>query len=245
MPRTEVADILSSHRLSRSWNPVTGCTKVSAGCLHCYAERFARRLQRIGNPRYRDGFKVTIHPDKLALPIRWRSPSLVFVNSMSDLFHKDIPDGFIKKVFDVMVKAYWHRFQVLTKRSERLRRMASELPWAPNIWMGVTVELADYYYRVDDLRTVPAAVRFLSCEPLLGPLSDLPLEGIDWVWVGGESGPRARPMRLEWVLAIKEQCEESNVAFFLKEWGGLRRCRSGGRLLERKFDGMPTQRTLF
>jgi len=224
----------------RSWNPVTGCSKVSAGCLNCYAERFALRLQRMGNLRYKNGFNVTLHPDLLDAPLRWRRPSMIFVNSMSDLFHEEIPEDFIIKVFETMTKAHWHIFQILTKRSNRLEEMAKMLPWGRNIWMGVSVELSDYYHRIEDLVSVPAAVRFVSCEPLLGPLPDLPLEEVDWVIVGGESGPNARLMQIEWVLMIKEQCERRRIPFFFKQWGGVHKWRNGRRLLGREFNEMPT-----
>ena len=223
----------------RSWNPVTGCSKVSAGCLNCYAERFAIRLQKMGNPRYKNGFEVTLHPDLLGVPLRWRKPSMIFVNSMSDLFHERVPDDFIKEVFHTMAKAHWHIFQILTKRSNRLKKMARVLPWERNIWMGVSVELPDYYYRIEDLQSVPSAVRFVSCEPLLGPLPNMPLDGIGWVIVGGESGPNARPMRLEWVLTIKDQCDRRSIPFFFKQWGGTHKWRNGRKLLGREYNGMP------
>src|SRR6266536_1542493 len=181
-----------------TWNPVTGCTKISPGCKNCYAERLATRLQAMGNPRYRDGFKLTLHPNQLTLPLRWRDPRRIFVNSMSDLFHEDVPEEFIRRAFDVMVQAHWHSFQVLTKRSERLAELAPRLPWPANVWMGVSIENRRFVSRADDLRRVPAAVRFISAEPLLGPLEGLDLRGIDWLIVGGESGHGARPMDLEW-----------------------------------------------
>ena len=224
----------------RTWNPVTGCTKISPGCKNCYAERFAKRLQKMGNPRYRNGFQVTLHEDLLDLPLRWRRPSLIFVNSMSDLFHEDVSTEFVQKVFQVMQEARWHIFQVLTKRSHRLRALAPSLPWPSNIWMGVSVETADYYYRIEDLKAVPAAVRFLSCEPLLGPLPNLPLEGIHWVIVGGESGPRARPMQPEWVVDIREQCHKANVPFFFKQWGGVQKWRHGRLLEGREYSEYPS-----
>lgn len=223
----------------RTWNPVTGCTKVSPGCAHCYAERFAYRLQKMGNPRYKNGFAVTLHEDLLDRPLRWKKPSLIFVNSMSDLFHEQVPVGFIMNVFETMNKASWHIFQVLTKRSERLRDLAKVLAWTPNIWVGVSVESAEYYERIRHLLAVPARVRFLSCEPLLGPLDNLPLEGIHWVIVGGESGPDARPMRLEWVLSIKEQCEKAGIPFFFKQWGGVQKWRNGRKLLNKEYNEYP------
>lgn len=222
-----------------SWNPVTGCTKISPGCKHCYAERFARRLRAMGNPRYRNGFAVTLQPDQLSLPLRWRRPKRIFVNSMSDLFHEAVPDDYIRRVFEVMVQADWHVFQILTKRSDRLMRLARELPWPPNIWQGVSVENARYTWRIAQLRQVSAAVRFLSVEPLLGPIPNLPLDGIDWVIVGGESGGGRRDMAAEWVREIRGQCLAARVPFFFKQWGG-RTPKSGGRVLDgRTWDEMP------
>jgi len=214
-----------------TWNPVTGCTKVSAGCAHCYAERMARRLQAMGVPQYRDGFRVTLHPDALEIPLAWKKPRVVFVNSMSDLFHEEIPQSFIRETFEVMRQAHQHVFQVLTKRSERLADLAPRLPWVDNVWLGVTVESADHLDRIELLRSTPAALRFLSLEPLLGPLPRLNLEGIDWVIVGGESGPGARPLRKEWVLEIRDQCLDAEVPFFFKQWGGTRKTKAG-RVLE-------------
>lgn len=222
-----------------TWNPVTGCTKISPGCKHCYAERLALRLRAMGNPRYRNGFKVTLHPDQLSLPLRWRDPRHIFVNSMSDLFHEAVPEDFIRRTFDVMAEADWHVFQVLTKRAGRLAELASRLPWPSNVWQGVSVESARYTLRVADLVRVPAAVRFLSVEPLLGPIIDLPLGGIDWVIVGGESGPAHRLMKPEWVRTIRDQCGRAGVAFFFKQWGGPRP-QSGGRLLDgQEWNEMP------
>jgi len=226
-----------------TWNPVTGCRKISPGCKHCYAERLALRLQAMGNRRYRNGFLVTLHPDQLNLPLRWREPRRIFVNSMSDLFHEAVPDRFIMQAFEIMGQAHWHVFQILTKRADRLANLAPELPWAPNVWQGVSVETRRYFPRIERLRDVPAAVRFLSLEPLLGPLPGLPLDGIDWVIVGGESGPDHRPMRGEWVREIRDQCQAVGVPFFFKQWGGLRPT-SGGRLLDgRVWDQMPDFRT--
>jgi protein gp37 len=225
-----------------TWNPVTGCTKVSAGCLHCYAERMARRLCAMGQDRYRNGFQVTLHEDLLALPLRWRQPRLVFVNSMSDLFHEDVPLDFIRRVFVTMAACPQHTFQVLTKRSQRLRELSGYLEWPPNVWMGVSVENAQTLSRVDHLRQVSAAVRFLSCEPLLAPLDDLCLDGMQWVIVGGESGPRARPMRTAWVESILRQCRAANVAFFFKQWGGVRKDLSGRELHGHVYSEMPTAR---
>ena len=227
-----------------TWNPVTGCTKVSAGCKHCYAERMAKRLRAMGSPRYRDGFALTLQPDLLDLPLRWRTPRLVFVNSMSDLFHSGVPDDFIADVFDTMRRASRHTFQVLTKRADRLADLAGRLPWPPNVWMGVTVEDAGATGRAVALAGVPAAVRFLSVEPLLGPIPRLPLDGIDWVIVGGESGPGARPMARSWVEDVRRQCEARGVAFFFKQWGGVQKHRAGRELDGRTFDAMPAPPTL-
>ncbi|MBI4683079.1 MAG: phage Gp37/Gp68 family protein [Nitrospirae bacterium] len=222
-----------------TWNPVTGCVKISPGCLNCYAERMAKRLHAMGQPNYADGFRLAFHEHALDLPLKWKKPQTIFVNSMSDLFLKDVPFDFIKKVFDVMSKAHWHTFQVLTKRSERLIELNHALPWAVNIWMGVTVESKDYTHRIDDLRNSGAYIKFLSIEPLLGPLPELNLEGIDWVIAGGESGPGARPMNPDWVSDIRNQCQTARVPFFFKQWGGTRK-KKAGRLLEgRTWDEMP------
>ena len=215
-----------------TWNPVTGCTKVSAGCANCYAERMALRLQAMGQPKYRDGFAVRTHEHLLELPLTWKKPREVFVNSMGDLFHEEVPIEFIARVFDVMRKAHQHMFQVLTKRSARLRELAPRLGWPDNVWMGVTVEDARAMGRIGDLRAADGpVVRWLSCEPLLGRLPRLDLGGIDWVIVGGESGPRARPVDEEWVLAIRDACLKAAVPFFFKQWGGTRR-KQAGRLLD-------------
>ncbi len=222
-----------------TWNPVTGCSKVSPGCLNCYAERMAKRLKAMGQPNYANGFDVTCHPHTLKLPLTWSRPMDVFVNSMSDLFHEEVPFEFVAEVFAVMRAAHWHRFQVLTKRSERLAELAGDLPWPPNVWMGVSVENADYLWRIDDLLRVPAAVRFLSLEPLLGPVSDLDLNGIGWVIVGGESGPGARPMRPEWVTEIRGRCLREKVPFFFKQWGGVNKKRAGRVLEGRTWNEMP------
>lgn len=222
-----------------TWNPVTGCTKISPGCKHCYAERMAGRLQAMGQRNYANGFSLTMHDDSVLLPLRWRKPQTIFVNSMSDLFHKDVPVDFIRRVFTVMREAHWHRFQILTKRSDRLRELDPELYWAPNVWMGVSVESAQYAFRIDDLRGTGAHTKFLSLEPLLGPLKDLRLDGIDWAIVGGESGPGARPMAKEWVLDIRDQCLNSGVPFFFKQWGGVNKRRTGRLLDGRTWDEMP------
>ena len=222
-----------------TWNPVTGCTKVSQGCKHCYAERMARRLEAMGSDRYRNGFQVTLHPDLLDVPRRWRQPRVVFVNSMSDLFHDDIPLAYIERVFETMRDCPHHTFQVLTKRSERLVELAPQLPWPANVWIGVSVEHTRVIQRVRDLQRVPAAVRFLSLEPLIGPLDALPLDGIHWAIVGGESGPKARPMRKEWVTSIFRQCRAARVPFFFKQWGGVRKDLTGREFNGRTYNEMP------
>ena len=222
-----------------TWNPVTGCSRVSPGCRHCYAERMARRLKAMGQPNYRNGFDVTLQPHMLELPLRWRKSRTVFVNSMSDLFHEDVPFAYIQRVFDTMVRASQHRFQVLTKRSARLAELAPRLQLSPNIWIGVSVENDRFAGRIDDLRTVDASIRFLSLEPLLGPLRRLNLEGIQWVVVGGESGPGARPMKSEWVKQIRDHCLASDVAFFFKQWGGTNKKRNGRMLDHRTWDELP------
>jgi len=216
-----------------TWNPVTGCTKISAGCLNCYAERMARRLRAMGQPNYRNGFRVTLHPHMLDLPLRWKQPRTIFVNSMSDLFHKDVPFNFIQQVFDVMCRAPQHHFQVLTKRSEHLETLSLRLPWPDNIWMGVTVEDDECTFRIEQLKQTGAAIKFISFEPLLGPIADINFEGIDWAIVGGESGPGARPMQHEWVTDIRDRCLAARVPFFFKQWGGVNKKRNG-RTLENK-----------
>ena len=222
-----------------TWNPVTGCTKISPGCDNCSAERLSLRLQAMGQPNYANGFKLTVQERMLELPLKWKTSQVIFVNSMSDLFHRDVPTDYIQRVFDVMRRANWHRFQVLTKRAQRLSRLSKEIDWPPNVWMGVSVESSDYTFRIDYLRETQAAVKFLSLEPLLGPLPDLNLRGIDWAIVGGESGPGARAMRAEWVTSIRDQCLKANVPFFFKQWGGTNKKRAG-RLLENKtWDEMP------
>jgi len=227
-----------------TWNPVTGCTKISAGCAHCYAERMARRLQAMGQPNYRNGFRVTCHPDALDLPLQWNRPRTIFVNSMSDIFHDEIPAEFIRDVFDVMRRAHWHTFQVLTKRAERLHFLSDRVEWPRNVWMGVTVENADNAGRIDLLRKIPAAVRFLSLEPLLGPLDSIDLSGIHWVIVGGESGPGARPMKEEWVLGLRDRCLDTGTPFFFKQWGGTNKKRNGRVLEGREWDASPLSHAL-
>jgi protein gp37 len=222
-----------------TWNPVTGCTKISLGCANCYAERMALRLRAMGNPSYTNGFSITIHEDMIDLPLKWKKPQTIFVNSMSDLFHEDIPAEFILRIFDVMCRARWHCFQILTKRSKRMLELSPQLPWMPNIWMGVTVEEQNYTYRIDHLQRTGANVKFLSLEPLLGPISNLRLNGIDWVIVGGESGPKSRPMRKSWVIDIRNQCQEKRVPFFFKQWGGINKKKAGRELEGRTWDEMP------
>jgi len=222
-----------------TWNPVTGCDKISPGCKYCYAEVMARRLKGMGQVNYRNGFELTLQPQAIERPLVWKKPQVIFVNSMSDLFHKDVPLEFIQRVFAVMARASWHTFQVLTKRGERLEAVAGSLPWPPNVWMGVSVERHDYVHRIKHLRRVPAFVRFLSLEPLLGPLPELDLSGIHWVIVGGESGQRARPMEPAWAIDIRDQCRTWGVPFFFKQWGG-RNKKAAGRLLDgRTWDEQP------
>ena len=222
-----------------TWNPMTGCTKVSPGCKHCYAERMSLRLQAMGQPKYANGFKLALHEHMLEQPLSWKKPQKIFVNSMSDLFHEDAPLDFIHRVFDVMRRASWHTFQVLTKRSRRLLELNPEIDWPTNVWMGVSVESQGYTFRIEHLRQTDAHVKFLSLEPLLGPLPGLDLRGIDWVIVGGESGPGARPMTEQWVIDIRDQCLAVHVPFFFKQWGGVRKKRAGRVLRERTWDQVP------
>lgn len=222
-----------------TWNPVTGCTKISPGCKHCYAERMAMRLKAMGQPNYVNGFKLTLHEKALQLPLRWKKPQTIFVNSMSDLFHEDVPGDFIIRVFDVMRRANWHRFQVLTKRSDRLLEFSPHLQWEPHIWMGVSVENQDYVYRIDDLRQTGAGIKFLSLEPLLGSLTNLDLQRIDWVIAGGESGPGSRPIQESWVVDIRNQCLNAEIPFFFKQWGGVNKKRAGRLLEGRTWDQVP------
>ncbi len=225
-----------------TWNPVTGCTKISQGCKNCYAERMAVRLQAMGQPNYRNGFRVTLQEHMLDLPLSWKKPKLVFVNSMSDLFHVKVPTEYIQRVFTVMERASNHTFQVLTKRADRLREIAGDLPWPDNVWMGVSVENEDVAWRIDELRQVPAAVRFLSLEPLIGQLPSLNLDGIHWAIVGGESGHGARPMEPEWVRVIRNQCRRAHVPFFFKQWGGVNKAKTGRELDGRTWNEMPAGR---
>lgn len=216
-----------------TWNPITGCTKVSTGCKNCYAERMAKRLKAMGQPNYKNGFQLTIHDHALEIPLTWKKPQVIFVNSMSDLFHEDVPLDFILKIFDIMRAAHWHTFQILTKRSNRLKRLNYKLDWADNIWVGVSIEDQSCTHRLYDLVETNASVKFLSLEPLLSNLDNLQLENIDWVIAGGESGPGARPMEKEWVINIRNQCIRSNTPFFFKQWGGVRK-KKNGYLLEGK-----------
>ena len=222
-----------------TWNPLTGCTKISPGCKHCYAERMAVRLQAMGQPNYARGFELAMQENSLGLPLKWKKPQTIFVNSMSDLFHKAVPVEFILKIFEVMCRADWHRYQILTKRSDRLLELSPKLPWKSHIWMGVSVETLDYAIRIEHLRKTGAMVKFLSLEPLLGPLPGLNLEGVDWVIVGGESGPGARAVDPAWVLEIRDQCMQKGVPFFFKQWGGTRKKKSGRELEGRTWDEMP------
>lgn len=230
-----------------TWNPITGCTKISPGCKNCYADRMAKRLQAMGNTNYQNGFELTLHPHALELPLRWKKPQLVFVNSMSDMFHENVPAEYIQQIFNVMRSADHHQFQILTKRAGRLRELNAIIDWPQNVWMGVSVENQDYANRIDDLRQTNASIRFLSLEPLLGPLQNLNLNSIDWVIVGGESGPGSRPIRPEWVTDIRDQCIDAGVSFFFKQWGGFNKKKAGRKLEGRTWDELPRQpqRNLF
>jgi protein gp37 len=214
-----------------TWNPLTGCTKVSPGCKNCYAERMANRLKAMGQPNYVNGFNLTIHPHTIELPLKWKKPQMIFVNSMSDLFHESVPVDFIHQIFDVMHKASWHTFQILTKRSLRLLELDNKISWPMNVWMGVSVENSEYTYRINHLRSTHAQIKFMSLEPLLGPVENLNLTEIDWVIVGGESGPGARPIHEEWITNIRDQCLISQIPFFFKQWGGVRK-KNNGRILQ-------------
>jgi len=226
-----------------TWNPVTGCTKISAGCVNCYAERMAKWLCAMGQKNYVNGFELTCHPHAIEISLHWKKPRIIFVNSMSDLFHEDVPFDFIRQIFDVMRQASWHTFQVLTKRAERLSELAPLLSWPDNVWMGVTVENADCAFRIDHLRDVPAAVRFLSMEPLLSAVEDMNLDNIDWVIVGGESGPGSRPIEKEWVSDILRQCRDADVPFFFKQWGGVNKKKTGRLLDGQGYHEMPRLNT--
>ena len=227
-----------------TWNPTTGCTKVSAGCANCYAERLSLRLKHMGKPKYKNGFKLTLHEDALNLPLEWKTPKKIFVNSMSDLFHKDVPLWFIQKVFKTMEKANWDQYQILTKRPERVLELDENLEWQPHIWMGTSVENEHCVKRIDFLRKTSAHIKFLSLEPLLGPLRNMNLKGIDWAIVGGESGPGARPIEEEWVLDIKRQCKKAGVAFFFKQWGGFNKKATGRKLEGKIYNEMPQYQEL-
>lgn len=222
-----------------TWNPVTGCKKISPGCKNCYAERLSKRLKAMGQANYRNGFKLTLQPHMLELPLKWKKPQTIFVNSMSDLFHTEVPLDYIQQVFDVMNRAHWHRFQVLTKRADRLEEVSSELNWSDNIWMGVSVENQKYVHRIDHLRRTGARIKFLSLEPLIGPLKGMDLSEIDWAIVGGESGFGFRPIKEAWVLEIQKQCREYDVPFFFKQWGGFNKKKTGRLLDGRTYDEMP------
>jgi protein gp37 len=229
-----------------TWNPITGCSKISAGCDNCYAERMAARLKAMGSPKYRDGFKLALHRGLLGKPLKWKKPSLVFVNSMSDLFHRDVPIGFINEAFDAMRMADWHIFQILTKRIDRAASGdCGHLAWPNNVWIGATVENRDVIRRIDLLREIPAAVKFVSFEPLLGPLPRLDLKGIDWVIAGGESGPGARPMKGEWVAGIQKTCSDQGIPFFFKQWGGPNPKKKGRLLNGVEHSEMPRAFTAF
>jgi protein gp37 len=234
-----MAEVSTIEWTNATWNPVTGCTKISHGCKNCYAERMARRLYFMGQDRYRNGFRITLHMDLIEQPLHWKKPKYIFVNSMSDLFHEDVPTEFIERIFKVMVRADWHIFQILTKRSERLLEIADDLPWANNIWAGVTVESQDYIYRIEHLKNTPANKKFICIEPMLSPISQLPLRDIAWVIVGGESGPGARPLKPEWVRTIRDQCLDRGVSFFFKQWGGAKKSKKGRVLDGQTWDEIP------
>jgi len=225
--------------VEKSWNPVTGCTKITPGCAHCWAERMAHRLHAMGNPRYERGFRVTTHADLLEQPLHWRKPRNVYVCFMGDLFHRDVPDEFIMQVFEIMQRAPQHRFHVLTKRSTRMAELSPQLPWPENVWAGVTVENANYLPRADNLRRTGAAVKLLVFEPLLGPVDAINLRCIDWVVVGGESGPGARPMHPDWVRSVRDQCVAAGVPLWFKQWGGVRRKKAGFLLDGREWNERP------
>lgn len=222
-----------------TWNPVTGCTKISPGCKNCYAERMTKRLLAMGQPNYINGFNVTMHEHVLELPLKWKKPQTIFVNSMSDLFHKSVREDFIQKTFNVMSRTPWHTFQVLTKRADRLAEISGRLSWGKNIWMGVSVENADYRFRIDLLRETRARVKFVSFEPLIGSIGNVNLKNIDWAIVGGESGPRARYMSPEWVADLRDQCLAQKVPFFFKQWGGVNKKKAGRLLDGRTWNEMP------
>ena len=227
-----------------SWNPITGCTKLSDGCINCYAATLSRRLVAMHNPRYKNGFEVTVHEDLITLPLKWKTPRKIFVNSMSDLFHEKVSDEIILRIFDTMNKCPQHIFQVLTKRPERMLELCDRINWTDNIWMGVTIESSKYLYRADLLRETDAKVKFVSAEPLLDDIAGINLDGIDWVIVGGESGPHARPMKKDWVITIRDIAQKNGTAFFFKQWGGKNKKKNGRLLDGRTYDEYPPQRTL-
>ncbi len=222
-----------------TWNPVTGCTPISDGCKNCYAKRLAGRLKSMHNKRYQNGFELTLHHDLLQEPLKWKTPKMIFVNSMSDLFHEKVPFSFIEKVFAVIGEAKWHTFQILTKRAERLAELSMDLPWPSNLWMGVTIESGRYIHRADHLRSIPATVKFISFEPLIGSVAAIDLSRINWAIVGGESGPGSRIMKKEWVQEILTLCIAENVPFFFKQWGGTNKKKTGRILDGRTYDEMP------
>ncbi len=234
-----MSQISSIEWTDATWNPITGCTKVSQGCKHCYAQRFSERFRGVPGHPFEQGFDLKLWPERLELPLTWKDPRRIFVNSMSDLYHPGVPKAFIDRVFQTMNRAPWHSFQVLTKRADRLEEIGGELPWSPNIWQGVSVEDERVVARIESLQKVPSIVRFLSLEPLIGPLDNLDLAGIHWVIVGGESGPGARPMKKEWVLQIRNQCRKQAVPFFFKQWGGVRKHETGRLLEGRTWDQFP------
>jgi len=222
-----------------TWNPITGCTKISDGCLNCYAEKMAKRLQAMGQKKYKNGFKLTLHPENIEDPLKIKKSQMIFVCSMSDIFHEEIPEDFILKLFEIMNKAHWHIFQVLTKRTDRLEKIATKINWTKNIWMGVTVESQKYIERIYNLQKTNAYIKFISIEPMLENIKKLPLDDIDWVIVGGESGYNARPIKKEWVENILSQCRENNVPFFFKQWGGVNKKKNGRLLNGKTYDEMP------
>lgn len=224
-----------------TWNPVTGCSPMSAGCQHCYAARFAKRLQAMGNPRYKNAFEVTVHDDLISLPLSWKKPQMIFANSMSDLFHEKVSDDVIKRIFTTMNSTPQHTYQILTKRAERLMQLSPELTWSNNIWMGVSIENEDVVFRADLLRETDAHIKFISAEPLLSSLDKLSLKGIDWLIVGGESGPGSRPMLEDWVLALKAKAEDTGTAFFFKQWGGTNKKKAGSLLQGKSYKAYPTE----
>ena len=226
-----------------TWNPLTGCDKVSPGCTNCYAERMAHRLKSMGSPNYSQGFNLSLHEHALRIPLQWKKPQMIFVNSMSDLFHKDVPVSFIHQVFSVMREASWHTFQILTKRSGRLLEESPNITWPGNVWMGVSVETEKYLHRIEDLRGTGASIKFISFEPLLGRIPILNLKGIDWVIVGGESGPGARPISEDWIIGIRDNCVSQKVPFFFKQWGGVRKKTNGRELQGETWDQLPIKIT--